>query len=138
MKRNILIAAIATVALFGTAVAFARGGHVREAFAEIDTDGNRAISTAEAQTFFANRAVDIDANRDGAITPAEVKAFREAERARRAAERFARLDENKDGRVSVEEFAAARVEQLMRRDADGDGELEPGEAFRGRHGRRGH
>ena len=137
MNRKILISLVAGVALAGTAVAIAapRGG-MRAALGEMDTDGNRAISAAEAQSYFANRATDIDANRDGAITPAEVKAFREAERARRAAERFAEMDANKDGRVSVDEFATARVEQMMSRDADGDGELEPGEGRR--HGRRGH
>src|SRR5690606_37883437 len=90
---------------------------------------------AEIEASAAKQATEIDANADGAITAAEMQAWHEAQRAKRAEARLMRLDANGDGKVSVEEFAAARVERASRRDADGDGVIAP-EEMRGKH--RGH
>jgi len=86
----------------------------------------------------------IDANADGAITPAEIDALAETRRAAR----FAGIDADSDGKVSRAELigardarAAARADRMIERaDSDGDGALSPEEmrAVAGdRAGRRG-
>ncbi len=55
-------------------------------------------------------AVQIDTDRDGVVSPAELAAFREKQRQeqllRQAERQLARLDADKDGKVSLAEFAA--------------------------------
>lgn len=86
-------------------------------------------SLAEAQGRAGDRPVfgAVDANGDGAVTPAELAAHRET---RRAAH-FAARDTDGDGGLSREELATARASRhedratahFARMDADGDGIL---------------
>jgi len=104
----------------------------------MDTDGNGALTRAEVDAFALAHAAELDMNKDGVVTAVEMKAFRDAQRAKREAERLARMDTNKDGKVSVDEIAEQRAGWFMKRDADGNGELSAEElSRRGHHGRRG-
>ena len=116
------------------------GGHEGhgEKVKAMDTDGNGTLTRAEVDAFALSHAAELDLNKDGAVTAAEMKAFRDAQRAKREAERLARMDTNKDGKVSVEEIAEQRAGWFMKRDADGNGELSTEElSRRGHHGKRG-
>lgn len=105
----------------------------------MDTDGSGTLTRAEVDAFALAHAAGMDQNKDGAVTVAEMKAYREAQRAKREAERLARMDTNRDGKVSVDEIAELRSGWFMKRDADGNGELSAEElAHRGHRGKRGH
>lgn len=132
IRLPLLTAAIATLAA-GAALALPHGrGDLGKA---LDENGDGKVQVAEIEASAAKQAAEIDANADGAITAAEMKAWHEVQRAKRAEARLMRLDANQDGKVSVDEFAAARVERASRRDANGDGVIAP-EEMRGKH--RGH
>ena len=77
---------------------------------------NVAEMTQKAQEHAA--AVDLD--KDGFVTPAETRAYREQQREARAAAKFARMDANKDGKVSVAEFSAEHTARIQAMDANGD------------------
>lgn len=73
------------------------------------------LTRAAAEAMVREKFAKADANKDGAVTLAEVegamaagRADRQAKMAAHRAERFAALDANRDGQLSREEFAAAR------------------------------
>jgi hypothetical protein len=103
-------------------------------FQEMDTNKDGKISQAEIQAFEAARAAEIDANHDGVITADEVRAFREKERAKREAAELARMDTNGDGTVSVQEYEAAQTWRLARMDRNGDGTIDERDMHDGMHG----
>lgn len=83
-------------------------------YARLDADGNGAISRAEFDTYMRGRLAaktdeidaamaGLDSNRDGKLSPAEVKSIKEL------AANFTPLDQNKDGFVSRAELQAAIV-----------------------------
>lgn len=112
------------------------GGRAGKLLRSIDADGNGMISRAEAQTSPALAAgFDvIDANRDGQITPDELRAWNKGRGTRAQGkdrksgfdEQFAKADSNGDGTLSRGE-----VEKGMRRvvrhfdevDANRDGHI---------------
>ena len=67
----------------------------------------------------------MDANKDGALTQAEMDAYHEAKRAeakaKMKAKRFAKMDKDGNGSISAEEFADHPMPMMMRFDDDGDG-----------------
>lgn len=144
VRNGLLVAAlVAAGAMSLTAVAggghggHRGGGHGKMLMEKADTDGNGALSKVELDAFNLARAQELDLNKDGSVTAEEMKAYREQQRAKRAAERMARLDGNKDGKVSVQELADSRGQWIAKLDADGNGELTAEEMRAGRHGRRG-
>ena len=144
LRNGLLVAAlVAAGALSMTAIAggghggHRGGGHGKMFMEKADTDGNGALSTAELNAFNLARAQEMDLNKDNSVTAEEMKAFREQQRAKRAAERMARLDANKDGKVSVQELADSRGQWLAKLDADNNGEVTVEEMKAGRH-HRGH
>ncbi len=90
----LVIAAAGIAALLGTR-SFAdthamgpEGGHGhwgRGMIQEMDANKDGKVTQAEVETFQAARAAEIDANHDGKITADEIQAFREKERAKREA-----------------------------------------------------
>lgn len=93
---------------------------------------NVAEMTQKAQ----ERAAAVDLDKDGFVTPAETRAYREQQREARAAAKFARMDANKDGKVSVAEFSAEHTARIQAMDANGDGVVDRGEMRAAhRHGR---
>ena len=93
---------------------------------------NVAEMTRKAQ----ERAAAVDLDKDGFVTPAETRAYREQQREARAAARFAAMDANKDGKVSVAEYSAAHTARIQAMDANGDGGVDRSEMRAAhRHGR---
>lgn len=123
-----------------------------ERWAAHDTDGDGAISLAEAQAHAPRLAADFakaDADGDGRVTRAEMHAVRSAvreERRARAEERYKAADADGDGVIDLAEAQAGMpraAEKFGDIDADGNGRLTREEmrgymrAHRGegRHGR---
>ncbi len=87
--------------------------------------GNDGMQRGDHGARMEQRFAEMDADKDGKVTPAEMRAYRDG--------RFAAADANGDGKVSVEELddvgKAGRVEKLRKMvlwlDADGDGMLSP-------------
>jgi hypothetical protein len=103
------------------------GGHDRWdrwMLQEMDSNKDGKVTQAEIAAFEAARAAEIDTDKDGKITAAELQAFHEKERARHEAEWLARMDTNGDGAVSVDEFKAAQTWRLAKMDRNGDGTLD--------------
>ncbi|WP_191090235.1 EF-hand domain-containing protein [Histidinibacterium aquaticum] len=126
-KTPLLIAALlAGVAVQG-AQAQGFGPADRPDFAELDTDGDGALSEDELRAPLMDRFAEADADGDGSLTAEEMVAAAEAARAERLAERMerlvARLDANGDGVLQAEEFTtpAPRPTAFERLDRDGDG-----------------
>jgi Ca2+-binding EF-hand superfamily protein len=134
------IAALALAPALSVAAATGGGMRSPEQFRSADTDGNGMLSRAEVQ-----RAVPrlvqhfdaIDVNRDGQISPEEIRAFRRAgrggTRTRHSTPQgagvdgyFARADTDGDGALSRSEaeLGLPRVAKKFERiDSDGDGRL---------------
>lgn len=103
-----------------------------ERWAAHDTDGDGAISLAEAQANAPRIARDFakfDADGDGKITRAEMHTVRSAtreERQERAEERYKAADTNGDGGIDLAEAQAGMpraAEKFGDIDADGNGQL---------------
>lgn len=127
-----------------------RRAKMREAaearFAEIDTDGDGALSLQEREAMAASRFSEMDSDGDGAVTRAEMEAAaearREERRGRRQGSAFDAMDANGDGVISAEEHQTAVVQRFERLDADGDGlitheEMQERRRGLGRRGSRG-
>ena len=131
MKRLLLITAAVAIA---APLALAQGGpgrpdreemreRIQEQLAEVDTNGDGAISKAEADAMRARHFDEVDANGDGVATQAEFEAHRERKQAERRSARYARLDTNGDGSVTKDEFLAGNDERFSRGDRNGDGTI---------------
>lgn len=135
MKKLILAAVLGTTLLAGPAVAQTPpppGGPLMRADANNDGVVTRAEATAEANRRFA----ELDADRDGKVTPDERRAHRAAHRPDRP-----RPDANADGTLTRAEAVAAATRRFDAADANRDGRLSPEERpmHRGKHrGMRGH
>ena len=89
--------------------------------------GNEGMQHGDHGARMEQRFAEMDADKDGKVTPAEMRAYRDA--------RFATADANGDGKVTVEELDdAGKAERLERHrkmvlwlDADGNGMLSPNE-----------
>ena len=109
--------------------------------ASADTNRDGVLSPDELRTAWqAHRAeirTQMDTDHDGTISDGERQAFRET----RASARFARLDANGDGVVTAAEVGAERWARIGRADTNGDGAVTRDElrAAHARHGmHRGH
>lgn len=105
MKTKFLIgsAAVATAAI-AAAVAFAAPGPMGKA----DTDGDGALSKAEATAMANTHFTRMDVNKDGQINAAD----REAKQK----EHFAAMDADKNGSISEAEFTAAHAARKEKRE----------------------
>lgn len=93
-------------------------------FQQIDTDGDDAISGPELDDMRTRRFVQIDLDRDRALTPTEFMqdlANDETELIQRREKRFALMDRDGSGTVDVVEYIGfgATVMELLDADADG-------------------
>jgi hypothetical protein len=129
LRKGLLVAALVAAGVVSV-TAFAggghgghHGGHGRKLMEQADADGNGALTRSELDAFNMARAQAMDLDEDGAVTVEEMRAFREQQRAHRAAERMSRLDADKDGRVTLQELADGRGQWLARLDADRNGEV---------------
>ncbi|MCR9072988.1 MAG: calcium-binding protein [Alphaproteobacteria bacterium] len=112
-----------------------RAEHMERRFQEIDTDKDGKITGAEIDAFRAARFAAADANGDGKLSVEEMQAARSEQRKERFGRMIARLDKDGDGQLSAAEMPK-RGDRLMKLDKDGDGavSLEEMKAAKGRHG----
>ena len=128
MFRSTIIAALliapAVALAASTSAAGGRGARLAEQFKQADADGNGMLSRADAEKSAPRLAGNfdaIDANRDGQLSPEEIRAHRRAAKS----ERRARAGAGGAG-------ATAKFDQYFARaDRDGDGALSRAEAENG-------
>ncbi len=95
--------------------------------ADLDADRDGRVTRAEVEAFAARHVQQLDADADGVISEADLRAMEERRRERRMHRRLKAADANGDGVVSVDEFRDRMVERMMKRDANDDGEIGPDE-----------
>ena len=135
MKRNTIIAVLLTtgVAIAGATAVSAQGPGQRsgERFERLDANNDGELTLEEMTAKQAAMIEEADADGNGAVSKAEMQAFRQAKRAER------NPDRNDDGVIDRTEFLNAAQDRFDRLDADGDGLLSEDERPRkGRWGRR--
>jgi Ca2+-binding EF-hand superfamily protein len=133
MRRLRMIVSVLALAVAGPAAAQDKGDAADKLFERLlsraDSDGDGALSTAEAEAMaermFEHRDADGDAvltkeefmaTKGGRRLAADQKAKLEAVRAKR----FADMDKSGDGQVSAEEYFAAAQDRFDAADANGD------------------
>jgi Ca2+-binding EF-hand superfamily protein len=133
----------ALAALSTVSIAEARGPEgARPTFAEIDADGDGALTREELGGFADGRRQmrleTVDTDGDGAISRAEALAAGQSSVAERVERMFERLDADGDGLITAAEREAVRGEgrrrmgrlggrAFERLDANGDGQLDAAE-----------
>ena len=130
--RVTIVAAAAIIALASPAWSQPggrSGGNLDALMAQMDADGDGAISRTEMDAAQSKRFASLDADGDGLVSEAEfVDAVKERGRGRmaermseRMAQRFAQTDADGDGFATEAEFTDAGGVRFDRMDADGDG-----------------
>ena len=143
------IKALALAAALGTAVivpslAIAHGDGAKDGkraeymemrFQQMDADKDGKITAAEIESFHAARFAAADANGNGKLSLEEMDAARAEQRQERFGRMIAKLDKDGDGQLSAEEMPM-RGERMMKLDTDGDGavSLDEMKAAKGHHG----
>lgn len=139
MKSKLIVATLAVIAIPLTAAIAAKHGgdgqrpsHSR--MAKLDTNGDGAISAAEAAAVRSARFQTTDVDGDGQITRAEIETRMLARIQRQIDRRMAHADTDGDGMISQAEAEASAAERFARLDRNGDGQLTGDEMkHRGRH-----
>ncbi len=103
MKKISLAAGATLLAIAG--VAIAQPGDGPRPDRNADTTRQQVIDRVD------QRFAALDANRDGRVTPEEMRQHGEQRRAQRSERMFDRLDANRDGSISREEWTAARTQR---------------------------
>lgn len=109
-----------------------RGGPamLQQIIEQADTNEDGALTRAEIDAFRAAQVESADASGDGALEIAEFEALYNAFTRERMVDAFQALDADGDGQISEEEMES-RIDRLVSRlDRDGDGAIGP--ADRGR------
>ena len=103
-----------------------------------DGDGDGAVTQAEVDAFRAARLAAFDADGNGVLDLAEYQALWLDAMRDRMVDRFQAHDDDGDGVVTVDEFGADFSRLVRRMDRDGDGSLSPADfERRGKGTRRG-
>lgn len=132
MNRSKLALAVVlalTAAGAGTTAALAygdgpkHGARLEARFAEMDADKDGKVSAAEMRAYRDARFANADANGDGKLSVEELDNARKAERLERLQKMMVWLDTDGDGMLSADEFDPRKGAMLSRLDADGDGAL---------------
>lgn len=133
MKRNTIIAVLlsAGIGIAGVTAVSAQGPGrgSGERFDRLDANNDGELTLEEMTAKQAAMIEEADADGNGAVSKAEMHAFRQAKRAER------NPDKNDDGVIDRTEFLNAAQDRFDRLDKDGDGLLSEDE--RPRKGRRG-
>lgn len=111
MRKTLLagaLAALTVAAAGGVALAQQTPDRPQARGMRADADGDRKLSRTEFVEARVQRLAAADADRDGSVTPDEMRAAAQARRAGRAETRFDRLDADNDGAISRAEFDAHR------------------------------
>lgn len=129
------LACVMVVLATGSACA-ADGQKARQAFRQMDQNGDRALQFTEIQAARAALFDRLDANRNGVVNNSEAQAafqrVREGGRLQMATAegpetQARRMDANGDGRITRAEFAQFIPDRLLRADSNGDRALSPSE-----------
>lgn len=131
MKHGKLILASALLTAAGTTAVLAGSNYGPRGMRFADTDGDGTVTIEEMQARHAETFKAADADGNGTLTVEEMQTAIQRQHAQR---RVQALDTDGDGAVSAEEFQAPMRWRLSRMDRNDDGQLEPGEMRRGRHG----
>ena len=95
-------------------------------FQKMDTDGNGGIATNENSAAAGKMFVEMDADKNGSVTAAEMDAHKTRlgqDGGMSSAEKIAKIDNNDDGEVSSTEHASAAQKMFSEADADSNGIL---------------
>jgi Ca2+-binding EF-hand superfamily protein len=123
-----LLACVMFILATGSACA-AEGQKARQAFRQMDQNGDRALQFAELQAARATLFDRLDTNRNGALDKGEAQAalqrVRESGRLQTAGAegletQAQRIDVNGDGRITKAEFAQFVPDRLVQADSNGD------------------
>lgn len=126
MKRNQRVVALGALLLVPM---LATAGD--DKMSKMDTDGDGAVSSAEHAAGAKKMFAEMDANKDGQVTAAEMDA-RWAAKANKdgkdhmkmsSADKIKEIDTDGDGRISAAEHAAGSQKMFAKMDADGDGKV---------------
>lgn len=126
-----LLASVMLILATGSACA-AEGKKARQAFRQMDQNGDRVLQFSELQTARATLFDRLDANRNGVLDKGEAQAalqrVREGGRLQTAAAegletQARRMDVNGDGRITKDEFTQFIPDRLRQADSNGDRSL---------------
>lgn len=101
------------------------GGLFPQVFAQIDTDGDNAVTQAEIDTWRAAEMAGADTSGDGRISLAEFTPAWTTFMQARIVDDFQRLDDDGDGQITTAEVDARLGAVVALMDRDGDGTLSP-------------
>lgn len=124
-RFRILMCSLSLVTL---PVAFA-GGDKDEKFSKMDTDGDGRISRVEHRAGAQQMFAEMDANRDGLVTAAEMEGKKEMKQANRehgemsASEKIREIDQNSDGQLTSVEHVNGAEKMFAKMDSNNDGYL---------------
>lgn len=107
---------LAAILLAAPVIAQAQGGR---GMMRADSNGDGAISRAEATALADQRFAMMDTNKDGTLTADE--------RTGPGARMLERADRDGDGKVTKAEYDAAALQRFTRMDANGDGTISASE-----------
>ena len=112
-----------------------RAEFMEKRFQEMDADKDGKVTAAEMEAFRAARFAAADANGDGKLSLEEMSSARAQKHKERFGRMIAKLDRDGDGQLSAEEMPM-RGDRMMKLDTDGDGaiSLEEMKAAKGHHG----
>ncbi|MDG1169077.1 MAG: EF-hand domain-containing protein [Sulfitobacter sp.] len=127
-KQTLKIAFLSSLIALGGVAVSAKTPEKGAMFAQIDADGDGAVTAQELSAHAAARFAAADADKDGFLTAQEMLMIRGGKRAEKMLERF---DTDGNGQLSAAELDAAvqerggkRAKRMMERlDANNDGKL---------------
>jgi len=130
-RTKVIIATLALMVPAGIAVAHGKSSKraehhkavMLELFDAADADKDGAVTQAEIYSFRKSLFTENDANGDGALSADELHQIMGTMMKSKHAHRLARMDSDGDGKVSGEEFARTRTPGLRRVDSNGDGAI---------------
>jgi Ca2+-binding EF-hand superfamily protein len=127
-KHRNSLALACTIALLASPVAFA-GNDAEKQFKKMDTNSDGQISRAEHAAGAKLMFTQCDANKDNAVTAAEMDAAvvahgeKPAKHDKSSAEKIKMIDQNGDGQLTTAEHTAGSEQMFGKMDTNADGTL---------------
>jgi len=103
-------------------------GKMSQRFAEMDLNGDGAVTADEIRQKRTVLFAESDSDGNGALSLSELEAMIERRRQAQLKKRLQRMDSNGDGIVSQSEFASKGGKWLQHLDSDGNGRITMDEA----------